>query len=454
MMKCKNVLTLLLGGIFLVFFLLGACKKDEDEAPEPAKGVTVTQTNGSTDVTEGGNTDTYTIALVSAPSEDVTITVSPDNQLTVEKTTLVFTASNWNVPQEVVVTAVDDDIPEGDHTGVISHSSASNDAGWNALSLPSLTVNITDNDASLILAGSRTAHYVIVDPQTGMDVVENNPDVHFVGRMCLGYLSRNVVIISPPGPGTFVNVLYTMDRQTGSNPVKITNEAVHDILYVSGSPVESTLVFCSKMMATFTDHIFTISESGGSETQLTFDDEPVTIPDQKVQGKIVGASMPAFSPDGNHIVFNAYLRETVTNFAHNAVMVMDKDGGNKEVLFERELETTHIEDPCWSADGNFVIFSYEEAGKKVVAVHVASKTVSEFTAQMEVDGTAVMNLSACPNQNKIVYNVHVPGGGKLYTVSYTTSGNNASISGSYTQLTMDDVGHGYAMPDWQCWDGK
>jgi len=454
MMKCKNVIPLILGSLFLVFFILGACKKDEEETPEPAKGVNVVQTDGSTDVEEGGATDTYTVALLSAPAADVTINVSPDNQLSVDKNELTFTAANWNVPQVVTVSAVDDDVPEGDHTGVISHTSVSTDAGWNAMTLPSLTVNITDNDASLILAGSRTAHYVIVDPQTGLDIVENEPDIHFVGRSCLGYLSRNVVIISPPGPGTFVNALYTMDRQTGSNPVKITDETVHDILYVSGSPVEPTLVFCSKMLSTFTDHIFTISESGANETQLTFIDEPVTIPDGKIAGKLVGARMPAFSPDGNHIVFNAFLREIGTNYAHNAVMIMEKDGSNKQVIFERPLETTHIEDPCWSADGNFVIFSYEDGGRRVVAANVSSKTVSEFTAQMEVDGTAVMNLSACPNQNKIVYNIHVPGGGKLYMVNYTTSGNTASISGSYTQLTIDNVGHGYAEPDWQRWDGK
>jgi hypothetical protein len=454
MMKSKNVLTILLGSLFLALFILGACKKDEDEPQEVPKGVVVTQTDGSTDVTEGGNTDTYSVALVSAPSDDVTINVSPDNQLSVDKNALVFTAADWNVAQEITVTAVDDDIPEGDHTGVISHTSVSDDAAWNALDLPELTVNITDNDVSLIMAGSRTGHYVIVDPQNGQDMVENEPDVHFVGRSCLGYLCRNVAIISPPGPGIFVNVIYTMDRQTAGNPVKITDETVHDVLYVSGSPVEPTLVFCSRVVATFTDHIFTISESGANETRLTFDAEPVVIPDGKVEAKLLGASMPAFSPDGGHIVFNAFLRESVTNFAHNAVMIMDKDGGNKEVLFDRQFETTHIDDPCWSADGDFVIFSYEDGGRRVVAVHVASKTVSEFTAQMEVDGTAVMNLSACPNQNKIVYNIHVPGGGKLYTVDYTTAGNTAAISGTYTQLTIDNVGHGYAGPDWQRWDGK
>lgn len=90
-----------------------------------------------------------------------------------------------------------------------------------------------------------------------------------------------------------------------------------------------------------------------------------------------------------------------------------------------------------------------------MAVHVGSQTTSEFTAQMEVNGTAVMNLWTSPIENKIVYNTHTPGGGSLYMVNYTVAGNTASISGSHSQFTdAVAVGHGYAYPDWQSWDGQ
>jgi hypothetical protein len=222
-MKMKRMFIFFFSGAFLVLFVLQSCEKKEENPSDT--GVTITETGGSTDVTEGGNTDTYSVVLAYAPSQDVMIGITGDNQVTVDKNLLTFTAANWNVSQAVTVTAVDDNIPEGDHTGTINHSSASGDANWTGLNIPAVTVHITDNDLSLILAGSRTGHYVVVDPVTGVDIVENQPNIHTVGRHCLGHLSKKVIIISPPGAGTFVNCLYVMDRQTAASPMKITNEA-------------------------------------------------------------------------------------------------------------------------------------------------------------------------------------------------------------------------------------
>jgi hypothetical protein len=90
-----------------------------------------------------------------------------------------------------------------------------------------------------------------------------------------------------------------------------------------------------------------------------------------------------------------------------------------------------------------------------MAVHVGSQTTSEFTAQMEVNGTAVMNLWTSPIQNKIVYNIHVAGGGSPYMVNYNIARTTSSISCSHSQFTdAVAVGHGYAYPDWQSWDGQ
>jgi hypothetical protein len=110
-------------------------------------GVTITQSGGSTAVTEGGATDTYTVVLNTAPTADVTVTINPGTQVTVAPATLTFTSTNWNVAQTVTVTAVDDAAVEGPHTGTISHTSASTDTTYNALTIASVTANITDNDA-------------------------------------------------------------------------------------------------------------------------------------------------------------------------------------------------------------------------------------------------------------------------------------------------------------------
>jgi hypothetical protein len=118
---------------------------DDDTA-----GVTVTQSGGSTDVTEGGATDTYTVVLNSQPTSNVVISVSPDSQTNVSPSQLTFTPSDWNTPQTVTVTAIDDSISEGSHSGTIQHSASSTDADFNGISVVSVTANITDNDTPTI----------------------------------------------------------------------------------------------------------------------------------------------------------------------------------------------------------------------------------------------------------------------------------------------------------------
>ncbi len=108
-------------------------------------GVTVTQSSGSTAVTEGGATDTFTVVLTSQPSADVTITVTPDAQVNVDKPTLTFTTLDWATAQTVTVTAVNDSVAEGSpHSGAITFAAAG--GGYTGLSIAPVSVNITDND--------------------------------------------------------------------------------------------------------------------------------------------------------------------------------------------------------------------------------------------------------------------------------------------------------------------
>jgi hypothetical protein len=113
-----------------------------------AAGVTVTQSGGTTSVTEGGATDTYTVVLNSAPTANVTIALSPGTQVAVAPATLTFTAANWNTAQTVTVTAVDDAVAEGPHTATITHTATSADTAYNAIAVASVTASITDNDGS------------------------------------------------------------------------------------------------------------------------------------------------------------------------------------------------------------------------------------------------------------------------------------------------------------------
>jgi hypothetical protein len=113
-----------------------------------APGVTISQSGGSTAVTEGGATDNYTVVLTGEPTANVTITPTPGSQLTVSPPSLTFTISNWSTPQTVTVTAVNDAVAEGTHSGTITHAAASTDPGYSGIAIAAVTATITDDVSS------------------------------------------------------------------------------------------------------------------------------------------------------------------------------------------------------------------------------------------------------------------------------------------------------------------
>lgn len=118
------------------------------------KDLLITQTGGSTEVGENGVTDTYTLALTSPPSADVTVAVNPAAntgippvaQLRTSPASVTFTPANWNTPQIVTVTGDNDATVEGDHTSVIYHTLQSTDKAYAGLQTTPLTVSVVDND--------------------------------------------------------------------------------------------------------------------------------------------------------------------------------------------------------------------------------------------------------------------------------------------------------------------
>ncbi|MGB4859684.1 MAG: IPTL-CTERM sorting domain-containing protein [Dokdonella sp.] len=113
------------------------------------RGITVTESGGSTAVTEGGATDSFTVVLNSQPEANVQIALDGGTQVTAAPSPLSFTPANWNVPQTVTVTAIDDTLFENNpHPGSISFTVTSTDAGYNAFAVPAVAVSVTDNDAA------------------------------------------------------------------------------------------------------------------------------------------------------------------------------------------------------------------------------------------------------------------------------------------------------------------
>lgn len=100
-------------------------------------------------------TDSFTFALTTIPSSNVTVTVSlsnayivlSDNDESLQSTiVLTFTPLNYNTPQTTTVTPVDDALVNGTRTTAISFVLASADLNYNALAVTNVTANITDGN--------------------------------------------------------------------------------------------------------------------------------------------------------------------------------------------------------------------------------------------------------------------------------------------------------------------
>ena len=109
-------------------------------------GVIITEPGGSTEVAERGASDTYQVVLNAQPTANVTITLITDSQVNVSPDSLPFTPLDWETAQTVTVSAIDDAVYEGVHSGLISHTAASVDAGYTGIAIAGLTATISDND--------------------------------------------------------------------------------------------------------------------------------------------------------------------------------------------------------------------------------------------------------------------------------------------------------------------
>src|SRR6476469_9623161 len=116
-----------------------SASNSDNETP----GITINPT--STTATEGGANGSYSVQLNSQPTAPVTINLATGSQIQ-PITALTFTATNWNVAQNVAVAAVDDNAVEGNHPGAINHTAISSDVNYNSITISPVSVAITDND--------------------------------------------------------------------------------------------------------------------------------------------------------------------------------------------------------------------------------------------------------------------------------------------------------------------
>lgn len=100
----------------------------------PVAGVSISPISGNT--TEAGAAGTFTAVLDTQPSANVTIGLSSNDTTegTVSPSSVTFTNGNWDTPQTVTVTGVDDFIDDGDVAySIVTAAATSGDGAYNGL---------------------------------------------------------------------------------------------------------------------------------------------------------------------------------------------------------------------------------------------------------------------------------------------------------------------------------
>lgn len=140
---------------------------------DDTKGVNVSPNTGTT-VSENGGSQIYAISLKSKPQTGTTVTIanittSNTSLVTIAPSSLTFDSTNWNVPQNLTATTINNAIDEDTRSisilfGNIDTSSGSRDTTYDSIVLPSsIILSVTDDD---------TAGYTVT-PLSGLTVDEN-----------------------------------------------------------------------------------------------------------------------------------------------------------------------------------------------------------------------------------------------------------------------------------------
>jgi hypothetical protein len=240
-------------------------------------GVTVTQSASSTEVREGGITDTYTLQLDTLPTSNVDITVTADAQAEVSldgtnfaaTQTLTFTNVNGQTPQTVTVRAVDDTLPENNHTGALTHAiTKSTDPNYpTTLAIDPVNAQITDNDITYSVVGSTAT---VTEGNSGTQVVsftvtrtgETNQsssiDFSFGGTATTGVDYNNAIVTGTGVTATgskisfaanatiaIIAVAIVGDRIAESNEtlaLTLSNAIAPGTANIIGSPITTTIL--------------------------------------------------------------------------------------------------------------------------------------------------------------------------------------------------------------------
>ena len=186
--------------------------------------IIIDRLDGSIDVSEDGITDAYLIVLGTEPVGNVSVALNTDGQVVAEYCdggNGVFSPVNWNVPQTVCVSAMDDAVDESDpHPGSISHVVVSSDPIYDNLVDQIAIASIADNDT----AG------ITVNPTANLQTDETGVSATFTVLLDSEPTADVTIGLSSSDPteGTALSASLTFTAANWSVPQTVTVTGVND----------------------------------------------------------------------------------------------------------------------------------------------------------------------------------------------------------------------------------
>ncbi len=165
--------------------------------PQSYTNFHVTSEDGTT------KTSSFTIVLDRLPTADVTLNVISNNSAegVASPAALTFTTGDWNVPQTINISGVDDALDDGTVQYTLSFAVNSSDAGYNGLIADDVTVRNEDDDVTAI----------IVDPTIELVTTED-----------LGSATFTVVLDAQPTADVTVGLTSTNLLEGTVSPASLT----------------------------------------------------------------------------------------------------------------------------------------------------------------------------------------------------------------------------------------
>jgi len=170
---------------------------------ERIAGISVQPTTGLT-TTEAGGTAAFTVVLESEPAADVTIELESSNlnEATVSPQTITFTPADWDTPQTVTATGVDDAVDDGNQSlSVLIGSATSDDPLYNGLDPTDVRLQNQDDDtAGLTVAPSGE---LTVSEDGGTDTLSVMLDSQPVADVTVEVAADTQLLVSTDGGASF-----------------------------------------------------------------------------------------------------------------------------------------------------------------------------------------------------------------------------------------------------------